>query len=73
MINFNNYCVKEEEYNDECVKSAFDEVAGLEQDDIDECMKDSFVSKQPGGKIKDNISDNKLLKIESDLKRDLGL
>ncbi len=71
MISFNKYCVKEEEYNDECVKSAFDAVGGLEKDEIDECMEDSFAS--TGGKIKDNTSDNRLLKIESDLKRDLGL
>jgi len=44
---------------------------GLDKDAVEECMEGSFES--TGGKIKDNISDNKLLKAEYELKGVIGL
>ena len=70
MIAFNEYCIKEKEFNTQCVNQAYDAV-GLDKDAVEECMEGSFES--TGGKIKDNISDNKLLKAEYELKGVIGL
>ena len=48
-------------------------MSDLKYEDVEKCINESFETKTSTDKFKENLYDNKLLKLESETKKKLGL